>query len=121
MPVLSLVLLLFEQFVCACCGGGAWSGAGAAVVDARFRVPAVDLLFSDARGGSLADRLPKDSDTGIGSGFFGKVGAFTHHGAAVAVKELKSGTLDTGSIGAQRDTFFRAGLPESASRVFSRL
>jgi hypothetical protein len=67
------------------------------VVDARFRVPAVDLLFAD--GGSLADRSPVDGDGRLGSGFFGKVCAFTHHGAAVAVKELKTGSLDAASIG----------------------
>ncbi len=69
------------------------------VVDARFRVPAVDLLFADGRGDSLADRSPVDGDGRIGSGFFGKVCAFTHNGAAVAVKELKTGSLDAASIG----------------------
>ncbi len=73
------------------------------VVDARFRVPAVDLLFAD--GGSLADRRPMDGAAGLGSGFFGKVCAFTHHGAAVAVKELKTGSLDAASIG-RRCGFF---------------
>ncbi len=62
------------------------------VVDARFRIPAVDLLFADGRGGSLADRSPVDGD--------GRVCAFTYHGAAVAVKELKTGALDAASIGA---------------------
>ncbi len=67
------------------------------VVNARFRVSAVDLLFADGR--SLADRSPVDGDAGLGSGLFGKVCAFTHHGTAVAVKELKTGTLDAASIG----------------------
>jgi hypothetical protein len=67
---------------------------------ARFRVAASELFFKDDRGGSLADRLHSDSDADLGAGCFGKVGAFMHHGAAVAVKELKSGTLDAGSIGA---------------------
>ncbi len=74
--------------------------AGGVVVDAKFLVSAVDLLFTDGGGGSLADRRPVDSDTGIGSGSFGKVGTFSYHGAAVAVKELKTGTLDAASIGA---------------------
>ncbi len=82
--------------VCACIGVGC--AAAAVVVDARFRVPAVDLLFAGGRGGSLADRLPQDSDASIGSGFFGKVGTFTYNGAAVAVKELKTGALDAASI-----------------------
>jgi hypothetical protein len=60
----------------------------------------MDLLFTDERGGSLVDRLPMDSDAGLGSGFFGKVGAFTLNGAAVAVKELKTGTSDAASMGA---------------------
>ncbi len=68
-------------------------------VPVKFRVPATDLLFADARGGSLADRTQHDSDVGLGSGCFGKVTAFTHHGAPVAVKELKSGALDAESIG----------------------
>ncbi len=72
-------------------------------MDARFHVPAADLLFTDARGGSLADRMPSDSDAGVGSGFFGKVASFTRDGAAVAVKELKSGTLDADSIGERAD------------------
>jgi hypothetical protein len=69
------------------------------VVDARFRVPALDMLFVDGRGGSLADRKPLDSDAGLGSGYFGKVCAFTHHGATVAAKELRGDTLDASSIG----------------------
>ncbi len=73
--------------------------AAAVVVDARFRVPAVDMLFADGRGGSLADRRPMDGDAGLGNGFFGKVCTFTHHGAAVAVKELKTGSLDAASTG----------------------
>ncbi len=72
------------------------------VVDARFRVPALDLLFADGRGGSLADRMPVDTDAGLGSGYFGKVCTFTHYGATVAVKELKTGALDAASIGARR-------------------
>jgi hypothetical protein len=76
------------------------------VVDARFRVPAVDLLFADGRGDSLADRSPVDGDGRLGSGFFGKVCAFTHHGAAVAVKELKTGSLDAASIGTRCVFFF---------------
>ncbi len=72
----------------------------------KFRVPALDLLFADGRGGSLADRSPVDGDGGLGSGFFGKVCVFTHHGAAVAVKELKAGSLDAASIGM---FFFAAG------------
>ncbi len=75
------------------------------VVDARFRVPALDLLFADGRGGSLADRRPMDGDAGLGSGFFGKVCTFIRHGAAVAVKELKTGSLDAASIGT-RSFFF---------------
>ncbi len=62
-------------------------------------MPASDLLFADGRGDSLADRSPVDGDGGLGSGFFGNVCAFTHHGAAVAVKELKTGSLDAASIG----------------------
>ncbi len=92
-----------------CLLGRAWAPpaavAAAVVVDARFCVPAVDLLFADGRGGSLADRRPMDGDAGLGSGFFGKVCAFTHHGAAVAVKELKTGSLDAASIGT-RCVFF---------------
>ncbi len=72
------------------------------IVDARFRVPASDLWFADGRGGSLADRMPVDTDAGLGSGFFGKISTFMHHGAAVAVKELKTGALDAASIGARR-------------------
>jgi hypothetical protein len=68
------------------------------VVDARFRVPAGDLSFPDGRG-SLADRIPVDTDTALGSGCFGKVCTFTRHGAAVAVKELKTGSVDAASIG----------------------
>ena len=88
--------------------GRVWAppaAAAAVVVDARFRVPALDLLFADGRGGSLADRRPMDGDAGLGSGFFGKVCAFTHNGAAVAVKELKTGSLDVASIGT-RCVFF---------------
>ena len=87
--------------LCVCLLGRAWAPptAAAVVVDARFRVPAVDLLFADGRGDSLADRSPVDGDGRLGSGFFGKVCAFTHHGAAVAVKELKTGSLDAASIG----------------------
>ncbi len=82
--------------VCACVRAAA---AAAVVVDARFRVPAVDLLFADGRGDSLADRRPIDGDAGLGSGFFGKVCTLMRHGAAVAVKELKTGSLDAASIG----------------------
>ncbi len=81
------------------------SETASVVVDARFQVPAADLLFADARAGSLADRCPRDSDAGVGSGFFGKVGAFQYHGATAAVKELKSGTLDADSIGGQAFPF----------------
>ncbi len=59
---------------------------------------AKDLLFTDELGGNLADRAPPDGDEGIGSGFFGKIGKFSHHGAIVAVKELKTGALDAASI-----------------------
>jgi hypothetical protein len=62
-------------------------------------MPAVDLLFADGRGDSLADRSPVDGDGGLGSGYFGKVSTFTLNGAAVAVKELKTGSLDAASIG----------------------
>ncbi len=79
---------------------GVWAAAAAAVVvDGRFRVPAVDLLFADGRGDSLADRSPVDGDGRLGSGFFGKVCAFTHHGMAVAVKELMTGSLDAARMG----------------------
>ncbi len=74
------------------------AAAAAVVVNAKFRVPAVDLSFADGRGG-LADRIPVDTDTALGSGFFGKVCTFKHHGAAVAVKELKTGSVDAASIG----------------------
>ncbi len=57
-------------------------------------MPALDLLFADGRGGSLADRRPVDTDTGFSSGVFGKLCTFARHGAAVAVKELKTGALD---------------------------
>ncbi len=76
------------------------------VVDARFRVPALDLLFADGRGGSLADRRPVDTDTGFSSGVFGKLCTFARHGAAVAVKELKTGALDAASIGTRCGGFF---------------
>ncbi len=93
-------------FVCVCVRLGVRGYRPAAVVvDARFRVPAVDLLFADGRSGSLADRSPVDGDAGLGSGFFGKVCAFTHHGAAVAVKELKAGSLDAASIGTRCSLF----------------
>ncbi len=75
-------------------------------------MPAVDLLFADGRGDSLADRSPVDGDGGLGSGFFGKVCTFTLNGAAVAVKELKTGSLDAASIGT-RFVFF-------CSKKFSR-
>jgi hypothetical protein len=105
--MLTLFVTCLSVFVCAsaCVSARTWAPPAAVVVDARFRVPAVDLLFADGRGGSLANRTPVDGDAGLGSGFFGKVCTFTRHGAAVAVKELKAGSLDAASIGT-RCVFF---------------
>jgi hypothetical protein len=67
-------------------------------VDARFCVAAADLGYMDAHGGSLADGARLSVGGALGEGCFGKVGTFSYHGAAVAVKELKSDALDATSI-----------------------
>ncbi len=86
-------------WVCVCGGGNRQQYQQQQQYDDKFRVPALDLLFADGRGGSLADRKQVDGDAGgIGSGFFGKICAFTLNGAMVAVKELKTGSLDAASI-----------------------
>ncbi len=74
-----------------------------AVKLARFHVEASSLLLVDGSGRSLSDAASSGTGSGatgaLGEGFFGKVGTFTRHGAPVAVKELKSGSLDVDSIG----------------------
>ncbi len=49
-------------------------------------------------GGSLADGARLSVGLADGEGCFGKVGTFSYHGVAVAVKELRSDTLDATSI-----------------------
>ena len=57
--------------------------------------PAVPAYF-DVRWRAL-----EQAAFSLGEGFFGKVGQFMYNGAPVAVKELKVGSLDGGSIGAR--------------------
>ena len=101
-------MLLLTRGLPAC--GKEW----ATRVDPKCVIAARSLEVAGEAGRSLADVVGAGAGAALGSGAFGKVGAYRYHGAAVAVKELKTGA-DEESIGGCRGAVLAGKLHHTAS------
>ncbi len=74
-------------------------------ISGAWKIAASKLYYPDGSGRTLGGTSRSDDDScmsspkTLGAGCFGSVATFVYLGAPVAVKELKPGSLDAGSLG----------------------
>ena len=100
--VCSLLAHALKLSVCAGVLPGMWCWVDRVRAADRL-IAAASLDTVDGSGKTLVAEIMSSSGEGddatLGSGAFGKVRSYGYHGAAVAVKELKSSSPDAESIG----------------------